>query len=75
MRVPGSRACFLVLFWVRISSDLGAVERLARTFLDLGRILLDFAWDLEPELSLILSVLPAVWAMSYFLGFACPGRS
>ena len=34
---------------------------------------MDFVWDLEPELSLILSVLPAVWAMSYVFGFACRG--
>jgi hypothetical protein len=50
--------------WVRISSDLGAVVGLVRTFLDLRRISLDFGRGLAPELCLILSVLPAVWAMS-----------
>jgi len=46
-------------FWVRISSDLGALEGLTRVFLDSGRISLDFGCDLASELlCLILSVLP-----------------
>ena len=45
-------------FWVRISSDLGALEGLTRVFLDSGRISLDFGSDLASELRLILSALP-----------------
>lgn len=49
---------FLGLFWVRISSDLVAVDGLVRVFLDLVLIALDFGgtWRASYQLCLILSV-------------------